>query len=75
MASLPSEEFAAEEARSLLNELLEDLHDVTPVLRRMLEHEVRLDLDIWERRLKSLLLSSSNREEVEDQEDLFLAKG
>jgi hypothetical protein len=75
MASLPSEEFAAEEARSLLNELLEDLHDVTPVLRRMLENEVRLDLDVWERRLKSLLLSSSNREEVEDQEDLFSAKG
>jgi len=74
MASLPSEEFAAEEARSLLSELLEDLHDVTPVLRRMLENEVRLDLDIWERRLKSLLLRSSNREEVEDQEDLFSAK-
>ena len=74
MASLPSEEFAAEEARSLLSELLEDLHDVTPVLRRMLENEVRLDLDIWERRMKSLLLRSSNREEVEDQEDLFSAK-
>ena len=74
MASLPSEEFAAEEARSLLSELLEDLHDVTPVLRRMLENEVRLDLDVWERRLKSLLLRSSNREEVEDQEDLFSAK-
>ena len=74
MASLPSEEFAAEEARSLLSELLEDLHDVTPVLRRMLENEVRLDLDVWERRLKSVLLRSSNREEVEDQEDLFSAK-
>ena len=75
MASLPSEEFAAEEARGLLNELLEDLHDVTPVLRRMLENEVRLDLDVWERRLKSVLLRSSDREEVEDQEDLFPAKG
>jgi hypothetical protein len=75
MASLPSEEFAAEEARGLLSELLEDIHDVTPVLRRMLENEVRLDLDVWERRLKSLLLRSSNWEEVEDQEDLFSAKG
>lgn len=75
MASLPHEEFEVEEARGLLSELLEDLHDVTPVLRRMLENEVRLDLDIWERRLKGLLLRSSNREEVEDQEDLFSAEG
>jgi hypothetical protein len=75
MASLPNEEFEAEEARGLLSELLEDLHDVTPVLRRMLENEVRLDLDVWERRLKALLLRSSNREEAEDQEDLFSAKG
>jgi hypothetical protein len=75
MASLPTEEFAAEEARGVLAELLEDLHDVTPVLRRMLENEVRLDLDIWERRLKSLLYRSSNREEPEDQEDLFSPQG
>ena len=75
MASLPNEEFEVEEARGLLSEFLEDLHDVTPVLRRMLENEVRLDLDIWERRLKGLLLRSSNREEVEDQEDLFSAEG
>ena len=75
MASLPTEEFAAEEARGVLAELLEDLHDVTPVLRRMLENEVRLDLDIWERRLKTLLYRSSNREEPEDQEDLFSPQG
>ncbi len=75
MASLPTEEFAAEEARGVLAELLEDLHDVTPVLRRMLENEVRLDLDIWERRLKTLLYRSSTREEPEDQEDLFSPQG
>mgnify|MGYP001828114771 CR=1 FL=1 len=74
MASLPTEEFAAEEARGLLAELLEDLHDVTPVLRRMLENEVRLDLDLWERRIRSLLHRSSNREDPEDQEDLFSPK-
>jgi len=75
MASLPQEEFAAEEARSLLSELLEDLHEVTPVLRRMLENEVRLDLDLWERRLRALVHRPANREEVEDQEDLFSASG
>jgi hypothetical protein len=74
MASLPNEEFAAEEARSLLAELVEDLHDVTPVLRRMLENEVRLDLDVWERRIKALLHRATNREEEDDQEDLFSPK-
>ena len=72
MASLPDGEFAAEEARSLLSELLEDLDDVNPVLRRMLENEVRVDLDMWERRIRSLLLRASGKEEEEDnQEDLF----
>ena len=75
MASLPQEEFAAEEARGLLSELLEDLHEVTPVLRRMLENEVRLDLDLWERRLRALVHRPADREEVEDQEDLFSASG
>jgi hypothetical protein len=70
MASLPDGVFEAEEARSILSELLEDLHDVTPVLRRMLEHEVRLDLDVWERRIRGLL-KGGTREEEEDQEDLF----
>jgi hypothetical protein len=74
MASLPNEEFEAEEARGLLGELLEDLHDVTPVLRRMLENEVRLDLDLWERRIRSLLHRSTSRGEGEDQEDLFSSR-
>lgn len=75
MASMPEEEFDAETARGILAELLEDLHDVTPVLRRMLENEVRLDMDLWERRIKGLLHRSGTRDESEDQEDLFSAKG
>jgi len=74
MASLPNEEFEAEEARGLLGELLDDLHDVTPVLRRMLENEVRLDLDLWERRIKTLLFRSTTRGAEEDQEDLFSSR-
>jgi len=75
MASLPDQEFEAEEARGLMGELLEDLHDVTPVLRRMLENEVRLDLDLWERRIKAILHRTGTREDAEDQEDLFSPKG
>jgi hypothetical protein len=74
MASLPDNEFEAEEARGLLSELLEDLHDVNPTLRRILEREVRVDLDMWDRRIKSLLKRGTNREE-EDQEDLFSIQG
>lgn len=73
MASLPDEEFEAAEARELLSELMDDLHDVNPVLRRMLENEVRVDLDIWERRIKNLLQRGTVRED-EEQEDLFSSK-
>jgi hypothetical protein len=75
MASLPDSEFAAEEARNILSELLEDLHEVNPVLRRMLENEVRIDLDMWERRIKSLLLRGPPGEDEGDQEDLFSLPG
>lgn len=67
--------FEAEEARGLLAELLEDLDDVTPVLRRMLENEVRLDIDLWERRIKALVHRSSLKEDAENQEDLFSPSG
>jgi hypothetical protein len=75
MASLPTNEFEAEEARGILSEFLEDLHDVNPVLRRMLENEVRVDLDMWERRIKALLLRAAGDKEEADQEDLFSAPG
>ena len=71
MASLPDGEFEAEEARSILSEFVEDLGEVNPVLRRMLENEVRLDLDLWERRIKALLRRGSEMDEEESQEDLF----
>ena len=74
MASLPDNEFEAEEARGLLSELLEDLQEVKPVLRRMLENEVRVDLDMWDRRIKTLLQRGPSREE-QDQEDLFSLPG
>lgn len=75
MASLPTNEFEAEEARALLSEFLEDLHDVNPVLRRMLENEVRVDLDMWERRIKALLARGAGGRDDGDQEDLFSASG
>jgi len=75
MASLPGNEFEAEEARGLMSEFLEDLQDVNPVLRRMLENEVRVDMDMWERRIKGLLLRGAGVKDEGDQEDLFSAPG
>lgn len=75
MASLPDNEFEAAEARGLLSEFLEDLQEVSPVLRRMLENEVRVDLDIWERRIKGLLVRVPGVRESENQEDLFSPPG
>ena len=75
MASLPGNEFEAEEARGILSEFVEDLHEVNPVLRRMLENEVRVDLDMWERRIKALLLRGKMGKDDDDQEDLFSAPG
>ncbi len=75
MASLPNNEFEAEEARGILSEFLEDLHDVNPVLRRMLENEVRVDLDMWERRIKGLLMRGTGAKDEADQEDLFSSPG
>ena len=71
MASLPDDEFAAEEARGILSEFLEDLQEVNPMLRRMLSNEVRVDLDMWERRIKTLLVRGTADAEDRDQEDLF----
>ena len=78
MGTLEEEEFAAEEARSMLSELLEDLHDVPPLLRRSLEREVRVDLDAWERRIRAILHRPSKKqveEEEKNQEDLFAPEG
>jgi len=75
MASLPDNEFEAEEARGILSEFLEDLHEVNPVLRRMLENEVRVDLDMWERRIKALLVRGTGEKDEADQEDLFSSPG
>jgi hypothetical protein len=74
MVHLREEEFEAGEARELLRDLLDDLADVPEVLRRLLRNEVRLDLDVWERRIGALLERETSDEDANpDQEDLFSA--
>jgi hypothetical protein len=70
MVRLPDEEFRAEEARDLLAELLDDLSDINPVLRRMLANEVRVDIRAWEQRIAAILEHDGDGGD-DEQEDLF----
>ncbi|MFQ5888962.1 MAG: hypothetical protein ACE5JR_02800 [Gemmatimonadota bacterium] len=68
MASLPDELARATEARSLVEDLLEELSELSPVLRRMLRNEGGIDVEFWTRRFGQLL---NPEEPVSPQEDLF----
>jgi hypothetical protein len=66
------DEFRAEELRNAAAELLEDLSELSPVLKRMLLHEGGLDVRRWEQRLRNLL---GRAEDIAGQEDLFRSAG
>lgn len=68
MTESSEEEFRVGELRGAATELLEDLSELSPVLKRMLLHEGGLDVRRWEDRLRGIF---GRREEPEDQEDLF----
>lgn len=71
MVRVDDQDFAANEARDVMTDLLEDVADVPQVLRRLLLNEVGLDLDVWERRIQALLHQESRPERDDGQEDLF----
>lgn len=71
MTESSEEEFRAEELRASALELLEDLDELSPVLKRMLRSEGGVDIDRWEDRFRRL---SSGQAEDQDQEDLFGAR-
>lgn len=68
MASLPDEMAYAAEARGITSDILDELRDLSPVLRRMLKNEGGMDPEYWIRRLEQLTLA---KPDDEDQEDLF----
>lgn len=68
MAELPDEAARAAETRSLVADLLDELQDLSPVLRRMLRAEGGIDVEFWIRRLELLM---SLPAEGASQEDLF----
>lgn len=68
MAVATDAQFQVQEARAVLEDLLDDLREVPDVLRRMLATEARFEVDAWVRRLRGLLKDDS---EPDPQEDLF----
>ena len=68
MASLPTEAARVAEFGTIAEDIQEAMHDLSPVLRRMLKAEGRFDVDYWVRRLGYVLESE---DEDGNQEDLF----
>ena len=58
----------AAEAREITSDILDELRDLSPVLRRMLKNEGGMDPDYWIRRLE---LMTRGGHDDGDQEDLF----
>lgn len=55
MVETTEEAFRAGEMRAALTDLLDDLRDLSPVLRRVLLHEGHFDVRRWEERISALL--------------------
>ena len=68
MAVATEEQFQVQEARALLEDLLDDLRQVPDVLRRMLGTEARFEVETWIRRLRAMLKDDP---EPDPQEELF----
>ena len=69
MATLPAGTAHVSEMASALEGILEELGELPPVLRRMLQREREFDVDFWIRRLQSL--QQTTEDDDDGQEDLF----
>lgn len=74
MAHVPDEAARIAELSDAVADLLEELEDLPPVLRRMVEREGGLDLDLWIRRLRTLRTTAVEVGSPRGQEDLFGAE-
>ncbi len=69
MTESGAEEFRVGELRTAAAELVEELSDLSPLLRRMLLHEGAVDVARWQERLRGL--TTAPEDEAAGQEDLF----
>lgn len=69
MAVATDEEFRLQEAREIMSDLVDALHDVPDVVKRLLHSEARFDVDLWLRRLRALTDPAAGPDSP--QNDLF----
>ncbi len=62
MVEVPQEILETKEALDLLQDILEDLNDVGPMLRRSIREEAQLNLDEMEARIRDLLENSDGED-------------
>lgn len=71
MVETTEEAFHAQETRVALADLLDDLRDLSPVVRRVLLHEGGFDVRRWEERLSVLVAPKGPPPEPDEGPDLF----
>ncbi len=71
MLETTEEAFRAEGMRAALADVLDDLRDLSPVVRRVLLHEGKFDVRRWEERISALFAPAGLRSEEEREPDLF----
>lgn len=74
MAHVPDEAARLAELSGALIDLLDEMESLPPVLRRMVEREGGMDLDLWIRRLRALRAPAAEAGNPRSQEDLFAAE-
>jgi hypothetical protein len=71
MAVATDEVLRLHEAQELLSDLVDALTDLPDVLRRMLVHEAKFDVDLWLRRARAAVRADTAVEADAGQSELF----
>ena len=71
MAIATDEMMRLHEATEILSDVADALDDLSDVLRRMLAHEAKFDVDLWLRRIRRVLRADATVEADAGQSELF----
>jgi hypothetical protein len=71
MAVATDDMMRLQEAHEILSDVADAFSDLSDVLRRMLLHEAKFDVDLWMRRIRRVLRAEAVPEEDTDQSELF----
>jgi hypothetical protein len=71
MAIATDEMMRLHEATEILSDVADAFDDLSDVLRRMLAHEAKFDVDLWLRRIRRVLRADATVEADPGQSELF----